>query len=119
MSAGLTDLHALDRDPRMVEVAIGISVAEGELVPCVVPGHEGQATVARRNDGHCFYRCTCDAIERDLTEVYVARVTETRERLSPQELILWHLRQAIRAGVIERRHPSRFRRFPRTAPTRS
>jgi hypothetical protein len=42
-----------------------------------------------------------DNVERGLTEVYIGRVTHDGRRRSPQEWLLWRLRQAARAGLIE------------------
>jgi hypothetical protein len=69
----------------MVAVAVGREVQEGEVVPCVVPGHAGRAWIVRRQDGRFVHICDCDRIERSLTEVYIARVTGVRGQRTTQE----------------------------------
>ena len=93
-----------DRDPRMVNVALGFplerELVEGECVRCVVPEHRGEGSVVRRGDGPFVYRCTCDKIPRSLPEVYIGRVTGVRRRHSMQDFILWHIRQAAMGKLI-------------------
>jgi hypothetical protein len=100
-------LKSLDRNPRMVEVALGRAVVIGELIPCVLPDHHDEADVFLRGDGRFGYRCRCDSFERNLTEVYVGRVTGDGRHRSSQEFILWRLRHAIKAEIVPKPPPVR------------
>jgi hypothetical protein len=93
-------LRTLDCDPRMVGVAFDRDVREGEVFPCVMPGHAGGGVLARKQDGRHVYRCDCDSIERSLTEVYMARVTGVRRKRGLAEFLLWRIRHAAKAGII-------------------
>src|SRR4051794_24614368 len=68
----LVDLREAAKNARMIAVAFGRPVPEGELMPCVVVAHRkvdetwqwvphtGEGVVVQKDDGTLVYRCPCD-----------------------------------------------------------
>jgi hypothetical protein len=94
-------LRDLDRDPAVIAAAVGFDVEPGEDFRCALPAHavDGKAHLEIRRTS-VVYRCDCDSIERNLTEVYFHRTTGTPRRLGKSEFVRWKVRLAIKAGVL-------------------
>jgi hypothetical protein len=97
-------LRDLDRDPAVIAASVGFNVEPGENFRCALPAHaiDGNAQVEIRRRS-VVYRCDCDSIDRNLTEVYFHRTTGTPRRLGRGEFVRWKVRLVIEAEVLA--HP--------------